>query len=103
ARSLHDGTPPRAVVSGGEAAARRGGAAPAASAGTGLQAGLAALRGGRVGRPRSASCACQYGGRDIWHPAPEFLFGGGGGPVLDGGPYPVTAVVPVFGPVRRVT
>ncbi|MEG3615366.1 Gfo/Idh/MocA family oxidoreductase [Isoptericola haloaureus] len=93
----------RAVLSAAETADRRVGVAPDTFLGTGLQTGLAAIRDGRVGRPRSASCAFQYGGPDIWHPSPEFLFAEGGGPVLDVGPYHVTALVQVFGPVRRVT
>jgi predicted dehydrogenase len=37
-----------------------------------------------------------------WHPNPEFFFKRGGGPVLDIGPYYVTQLVNVLGPVERV-
>lgn len=79
------------------------GCAPDTFLGAGLQTGLDAVSEGRIGRPRTAFCAYQYGGPDLWHPAPEFLFAEGGGPVLDVGPYHVTALVQVFGPVARVT
>ena len=38
-----------------------------------------------------------------WHPNPAFFFQHGGGPLLDIGPYYVTALVNLIGPVRRVT
>jgi predicted dehydrogenase len=37
-----------------------------------------------------------------WHPNPEFFFKRGGGPMLDIGPYYVTQLVNLFGPVTRV-
>lgn len=79
------------------------GCAPDTFLGAGLQAALATLRSGAVGEPRSAFACFQYAGPDFWHPAPGFLFARGGGPVLDVGPYHLTALVQVFGPVERVT
>ncbi|HEY3341378.1 MAG TPA: Gfo/Idh/MocA family oxidoreductase, partial [Anaerolineae bacterium] len=38
-----------------------------------------------------------------WHPNPEFFYKAGGGPLFDMGPYYVTALVTLLGPVRRVT
>jgi predicted dehydrogenase len=87
-------------------AARTGlrlGCAPDTFLGSGLQTGLAAIRDGRIGTPRTAFAAFQYAGPDTWHPDPEFLFATGGGPVLDVGPYHLTALVQVFGPLERVT
>ena len=37
-----------------------------------------------------------------WHPNPDFFFQLGGGPVLDMGPYYLTNLVQLIGPVRRV-
>jgi predicted dehydrogenase len=37
-----------------------------------------------------------------WHPAPEFLYEEGAGPLMDIGPYLVTTLVSLLGPVRRV-
>ncbi|GAB3894246.1 hypothetical protein GCM10029964_072310 [Kibdelosporangium lantanae] len=45
----------------------------------------------------------QSPGPESWHPSPEFLFQEGGGPLLDMGPYYLTTLVQLFGPVRRVT
>ncbi|NTW41366.1 MAG: Gfo/Idh/MocA family oxidoreductase [Cellulomonadaceae bacterium] len=79
------------------------GCAPDTFLGTGLQTGLTAIREGQIGTPRHAVAFFQYYGPDQWHPSPEFFFGAGAGPVLDVGPYHVTALVQVFGPVARVT
>jgi len=38
-----------------------------------------------------------------WHPNPDFFFQPGAGPVLDVGPYYVTDLIQLIGPVRRVT
>ena len=44
-----------------------------------------------------------YPGPDAWHPSPEFLFQQGGGPLLDMGPYYLTALVQMLGPVKTVS
>jgi predicted dehydrogenase len=38
-----------------------------------------------------------------WHPNPDFFFAPGGGPVLDMGPYYITNLVQLIGPVKSVT
>jgi predicted dehydrogenase len=42
-------------------------------------------------------------GHERWHPAPEFYYQPGGGPLFDMGPYYLTALVVLLGPVRRVS
>ncbi|MGA7215375.1 MAG: Gfo/Idh/MocA family oxidoreductase, partial [Terrimicrobiaceae bacterium] len=42
-------------------------------------------------------------GPDAWHPNPEFLFQKGGGPLLDMGPYYLTALVQMLGPIKTVS
>jgi predicted dehydrogenase len=42
-------------------------------------------------------------GHEHWHANPEFYYEKGGGPMLDMGPYYVTALVNLLGPVKRVT
>jgi predicted dehydrogenase len=42
-------------------------------------------------------------GHETWHPAPEFYYQPGGGPMFDMGPYYLTALVNLIGPVRRAT
>jgi predicted dehydrogenase len=41
-------------------------------------------------------------GHESWHPNPEFYYKHGGGPMLDMGPYYLTALVNMLGPVKRV-
>ena len=49
----------------------------------------------------SASMICR--GHESWHPNPEFYYQNGGGPMLDMGPYYVTALINLMGGVRGVT
>jgi predicted dehydrogenase len=42
-------------------------------------------------------------GHERWHPDPEFYYKPGGGPMLDMGPYYLTALVTLLGPIARVT
>ncbi len=87
-----------------EAAARglQVGCAPDTVLGPGLQAALRSLADGAVGRPLAGLAIMQNPGPDAWHPSPEFFFSAGGGPVLDMGPYYLTALVLAFGPVTSV-
>ena len=39
-------------------------------------------------------------GHEIWHPDPDFYYQPGGGPMLDMGPYYLTCLVNLLGPVR---
>ncbi len=41
-------------------------------------------------------------GHEYWHPDPAFYYDTGGGPVFDMGPYYITALVNLLGPVQRV-
>ncbi|MDP4171569.1 MAG: Gfo/Idh/MocA family oxidoreductase, partial [Bacillota bacterium] len=41
-------------------------------------------------------------GHESWHPAPHFYYKHGGGPLFDMGPYYLTALVHLIGPVRKV-
>jgi predicted dehydrogenase len=42
-------------------------------------------------------------GPEAWHPDPGFLYRFGAGPLFDIGPYYLTALISMLGPVRRVT
>jgi predicted dehydrogenase len=77
--------------------------APDTVLGAGLQTARRAVDAGRIGEPRTALAMFQTSGPESWHPAPEFLYAAGGGPLLDMGPYYLTALVLLLGPVRRVT
>ena len=41
-------------------------------------------------------------GMEDWHPNPDFFFKPGGGPILDLGPYYITNLVQLIGPVKHV-
>lgn len=79
------------------------GNAPDTFLGAGLQTARRVIEAGRIGTPISAKATFGYPGPDKWHPNPEFLFQKGGGPVLDMGPYYLTALVQLFGPVKTVS
>jgi predicted dehydrogenase len=79
------------------------GNAPDTFLGAGLQTARRVIEAGRIGTPISARATFGYPGPDAWHPNPEFLFQKGGGPLLDMGPYYLTALVQLFGPVKTVS
>ena len=58
---------------------------------------------GAIGRPVAATAFMTCRGHERWHPDPEFFYQHGGGPMFDMGPYYLTALVNLCGPVRRVT
>lgn len=55
-----------------------------------------------VGRITSGTCFVQSPGMEMWHPNPDFFFQPGAGPVLDIGPYYISNLVQLLGPVARV-
>ncbi|MGY5006958.1 Gfo/Idh/MocA family protein [Streptomyces sp. 900105755] len=93
----------RAVLDAAERAGVRVGCAPDTVLGTGVQTARAALDAGDIGAPVAATAFMTTPGHERWHPAPEFYYRPGGGPLLDMGPYYLTALVTLLGPVRRVT
>ncbi|GAA1391712.1 Gfo/Idh/MocA family oxidoreductase [Luteococcus peritonei] len=77
------------------------GCAPDTMLGPVLQQGLRAFA-EHGGSPLRGRADFGYRGPDAWHPNPAFLFADGAGPVLDVGPYYVTALVLALGSVTRV-
>jgi predicted dehydrogenase len=57
---------------------------------------------GRIGKAISATAMLLLPGHEHWHPNPAFFYGRGGGPMLDVGPYYVTNLIALLGPVREV-
>lgn len=92
----------RVLAAAGEAGLRVA-VAPDTVLGGGLQTAFRAIADGRIGEPQTATTMVLNPGPDRWHPAPEFLFQAGGGPLLDLGPYYLSTLVTVFGPVVRVS
>jgi predicted dehydrogenase len=57
---------------------------------------------GAIGDPIAATAFFMGPGHERWHPNPAFYYRRGGGPMLDMGPYYITAMVNLLGPVKRV-
>ena len=88
-----------------DAAARRSlrvGCAPDTFLGGGHQACRQLVDAGAIGRPVAGTAFFMCPGHERWHPAPAFYYAAGGGPMLDMGPYYITALVNLIGPVSRV-
>ncbi|RLP76048.1 gfo/Idh/MocA family oxidoreductase [Mycetocola tolaasinivorans] len=90
------------VLAAAEAAGVRVASAPDTVLGTGVQTARAAVDAGAIGRPISATATMVTPGHERWHPNPDFYYVPGGGPLLDMGPYYVTALVTLLGPVTSV-
>jgi predicted dehydrogenase len=78
------------------------GSAPDTVLGTGTQTARAVIDEGRIGRPIAATAMMATSGPESWHPNPDFYFLPGGGPLLDMGPYYISALVHLLGPVTAV-
>jgi predicted dehydrogenase len=86
-----------------QSAQLRLGCAPDTFLGGGLQTCRRLIDTGWIGEPVAAAAFMISRGHESWHPEPEFFYRRGAGPMLDMGPYYVTALVHLLGPVRRVS
>jgi predicted dehydrogenase len=57
---------------------------------------------GKIGEPVAGTAYFMCPGHERWHPAPDFYYQAGGGPILDMAPYYLTDLVNLLGPVARV-
>ncbi|QHQ33944.1 Gfo/Idh/MocA family protein [Algicella marina] len=62
----------------------------------------AVIDAGDVGRIVAGTAHVMSKGMEHWHPNPDFFFLPGAGPMLDIGPYYVTNLINLIGPVKRV-
>ena len=81
----------------------RVGCAPDTFMGAGLQTCRKIIDDGRIGEPVGVAGWMLSRGPENWHPDPEFFYQPGAGPMFDMGPYYLTTMVSLLGPVRRVT
>lgn len=58
---------------------------------------------GAIGKVTSGTAVIMSHGMEDWHPNPDFFFVKGGGPILDMGPYYISNLVQLLGPVEKVT
>ena len=88
-----------------EAAARKGvlvGGAPDTFLGAGIQTCRKLIDDGAIGRPVACTAFMMSHGHEHWHPDPAYYYQVGAGPMFDMGPYYLTALTTLLGPVRRV-
>ncbi|MEA2418134.1 MAG: hypothetical protein QOE60_340, partial [Thermoleophilaceae bacterium] len=93
----------REVVDAADDAGVRLGCAPDTFLGGGLQTSIKLIDDGWIGEPVAAVAMVSEHGYEHFHPNVAPFYGPGGGPALDLGPYYVTALVAMLGPVARVT
>lgn len=79
------------------------GCAPDTFLGAGIQTCRMLIDEGAIGAPVGAAASFTCPGHEQWHPNPGFYYLRGGGPVFDMGPYYLTALVTLLGPIDRVT
>lgn len=88
-----------------EAAKAKGlriGAAPDTFLGGAHQTARAIVDSGVLGLPVGGTATFMCPGHERWHPNPDFYYEIGGGPMLDMGPYYITDLVNLLGPVAKV-
>ena len=81
----------------------RVGCAPDTFLGGGHQTVRKLIDDGWIGRPLAASGHMLGHGPEGGHPNPDFFYQVGGGPMFDMGPYYLTAMINMFGPIKRTT
>jgi len=79
------------------------GSAPDTFLGAGIQTCRRLLDEGAIGEVVGAAACFASHGNEHWHPNPTFSYQPGGGPVFNLGPYYLTALVSLIGPVRSVS
>lgn len=93
----------RSVIEAARASGVRIGCAPDTFLGGGIQSCRKLIDDGAIGEPVAVNAFMIGRGHESWHPSPEFYYEIGGGPMLDMGPYYLTALVNLLGPIRRLT
>src|SRR3954452_19369460 len=79
------------------------GSAPDTFLGAGIQTAIHLIEQGEIGVPIGASAFMICRGHEHWHPDPAFYYDLGGGPMFDMGPYYLTALVSLLGPIKRIS
>lgn len=93
----------QALIAAAAAEGLRVGCAPDTFLGGSHQTARALLDAGRIGRAFAGTAFLMLPGHERWHPNPDFYYlEAGGGPVMDMGPYYITDLVQLLGPVARV-
>lgn len=80
----------------------RVGCAPDTFLGAGLQTCRKIIEDGLIGTPLYGTAFLMSRGPEHWHPNPAFFYQTGAGPMMDMGPYYITTLVHLLGPVKEV-
>lgn len=78
------------------------GCAPETFMGAGPQTCRKIIDEGWIGKPVSATANMTSYGVETWHASPEFYYKEGAGPMMDMGPYYLTALVHLLGPIEKL-
>lgn len=78
------------------------GGAPDTYMGAAIQTARKIIEDGYIGQPIGASAHLICRGPEDWHHDPEFFYKHGGGPMMDMGPYYVTALINLLGGIKRI-
>src|SRR5947209_8739042 len=93
----------KAILDAAHAKQLRVGNAPDTFLGGGFQTCIKLVNDGQIGTPVAATAFVLNHGMEYWHPDPYFFYQPGAGPMFDVGPYYLTALIAMMGPIRRVT
>ncbi|UYN99229.1 MAG: Gfo/Idh/MocA family oxidoreductase [Devosia sp.] len=93
----------KTLLDAARAANLRIGSAPDTFLGGAHQQARAVVDSGALGQLIGGTAFMQCPGHESWHPDPAFYYDLGGGPMLDMGPYYITDLVNLLGPVARVS
>ncbi|MEO8955624.1 MAG: Gfo/Idh/MocA family oxidoreductase [Ktedonobacteraceae bacterium] len=93
----------KAILEAAHAKQVRIGNAPDTFLGGGFQTCIKLINDGQIGTPVAATAFKLNHGMEHWHPDPYFFYQPGAGPMFDVGPYYLTALIAMMGPIRRVT
>jgi predicted dehydrogenase len=91
------------ILAAAEAKGVRVSGAPDTFLGAGGQTCRKLIDDGVIGRPTAVTAYMMGRGHETWHPDPDFYYQPGGGPMFDMGPYYLTALINLLGPVKRLT
>lgn len=78
------------------------GGAPDTFMGAGIQSCRKLIDEGFLGDVVGGRCVMAHRGVESWHPDPDFYYQRGGGPLLDMGPYYITALINLLGGIKQV-
>ena len=93
----------KAILEAAHAKQVRIGNAPDTFLGGGFQTCIKLINDGQIGTPVAATAFMLNHGMERWHPDPYFFYQPGAGPMFDIGPYYLTALIAMMGPIQRVT